>query len=455
MKKVLLIVPPQEIGYGYINDFFWQQGLLYLTAHLKKIPQTSVKIIDGNIHSIKDCMAAVEEKYDIIGIHAIDHTRKYALQIARHAIKQGNKKIIFGGAGAMFGPKQYLNIEGAVIGCCNGPGEFTMVSMLMNKDLKDVPNLIYKENNKIVSSKIKKGRPNVDYTNLPFECYGDIELYLKKQISTKDYPYPPMTYSALSHEGCIHRVRIGNKIIKGCTFCGIPAERFSPRDAKKFWKEIELFEKYISRFDYNLKSIKDWGDSITPGLLRELLEARPENMKHIKYSCYLSISEIKSETLELLKELNCFSVYIGIDGITNLELRRIKKDYSSTRLVVALDLLKKYDFNLEVGFVLGKEGETKISLNNTVKFARLIINIFKNRIIVIQGNILIPYPGSAIFDTLKKECDKDLIFLSVRERIKLWLEKKTQVTFEDCVNSQKRIEMISPRKHSYACTKNE
>src|SRR3989339_1402882 len=124
MKKVLLIVAPQELGYGYINTYFWQQGLLYLSTYLKnKIKNFSLDICDGNIRTLKECEAAVDKKYDLIGFHCVDHTFKNTINLAKRAINRGTKQIIFGGAGAIFSPESYLKKmsgfeQKAFIACC-------------------------------------------------------------------------------------------------------------------------------------------------------------------------------------------------------------------------------------------------------------------------------------------------------------------------------------------------
>lgn len=171
IKKILFVIPPQEIGYGYINNFFWSQGLLYLSSFLKKrFGETiGIEICDGNNISFQECADYINrEEYDLIGFHCVDHTKSNAVKLAKLASNKGCKKIIFGGAGPTFGPEQYIlsmnSVDSSVlIGCCIGPGEYTIQDLILNNNPENIPNFIYRKINGITSnitkSPIQKGRP--------------------------------------------------------------------------------------------------------------------------------------------------------------------------------------------------------------------------------------------------------------------------------------------------------
>lgn len=462
---ILLVVAPQEYGYGYINKFFWQQGLLHLVAYLQENSDHSltVEICDGNIRSLDECRRAiVDREPDLVGFHCVDHTKNQTLMLAELAIKNGCQRVVFGGAGAIFGPTQYLSpltkyCDMALIACCIGAGEECLQGLLEGRPPDRIPNLVFLQEGEVQHSELVKTRPeDTSYLqSLPFPSYSDIMRYVELQLDRPDYPYTPITYSAMSHEGCIHRSRRNNRTTRGCSFCAIPAPRYYPHAPELFWQEILDFNEFCkTSFGEEVNSIKDWGDSISYTLLRRLLDARPQSLARIRYSCYLSISEAQRDTLDLLRRMNCFSVYIGVDGTSNSSLQRLRKPYAMEEVWRALDRIQEYDFRIEIGTILGVEGETQKDLDNTVQFVKEVKDLFDNRTIVLQGNILVPMPGSTTFARLRKRAIRkeqiDPLNLNVEKRIRSWLKHFAHVSFEDCTQAQRLIETISPRRHSYA-----
>lgn len=76
------------------------------------------------------------------------------------------------------------------------------------------------------------------------------------------------------------------------------------------------------------------------------------------------------------------------------------------------------------------------------------------RVIVVQGNMLVPMPGSFVFSSLAHRARErgldDPLRLEVQGRIGLWLQEFAQVGFDECAAAQNSIEAISPRRHSYS-----
>lgn len=470
--SVLLIVPPQQYGYGYINDFFWQEGLLYLASYLKKRfgPELDLEICDGNHRTMDECRRLLRERrYDLVGFHCIDHTRDATFELLRLVGESGCHRVAFGGAGAIFGPEQYLRAADraglaaeAVVGACTDAGEYTIEAMLLDTPPAEIPNFVHLDSSgptaRLRRSRRVAGRPGpAEYLDqLPFELYTEIFDYFTLQLSRPDYPYRPLTYSGLSHEGCPHRVWRDDTLIKSCSFCAIPARKLAYRPPGELWQRVGALDELCrSRLDTPLNSIKDWGDSLTPRLLRDLIDLRPAAHSGMTYSGYLSVADMTPRMLDALREMNCWSVYMGVDGTSDQGLDFLEKGYSEPTLWDRLQLLRDgYDFRVEVGVILGVEGETPGSLARSVEAIRRIGDLFGERVIVVQGNMLVPMPGSLVFNSLARRARErglgDPLRLDVQGRIDLWLREFTRVSFEQCAAAQAEVERISPRRHSYS-----
>lgn len=468
--SVLFVVPPQQYGYGYVNDFFWQEGLLYLASFLRKRfgPRIEVAICDGNHRSMQECRDAVtSRRWDVVGFHCIDHTREATFELLDLAAQAGAGKILFGGAGAIFGPEQYLRRARSIgrdvlVGACTDAGERTLEALLTGARPQDVPNFVYLdgagENASIRRSPVVAGRPGPEeyLDEPPFTDYTEIFDYLRLQLTREDYPYLPCTYSGLSHEGCPHRIWRDGRLVKSCSFCAIPARRLAYRPPGQLWRRIKTLDALCrARLGEAICSVKDWGDSLTPRLLRNLIAARPPEYAGLRYSGYLSVADMTPAMLEALKGMNCWSVYLGVDGTSEHGLEFLGKGYGVPTLWDRLTYLRdNYDFRVEIGVILGVEGETEASLARSVEAVRRLSDMFGERVIVVQGNMLVPMPGSLVFAALARRARShglgDPLDLDVHGRITLWLEHFTDVTFRQCAEAQAAIERISPRRHSYS-----
>ena len=468
--SVLFVVPPQQYGYGYINDFFWQEGLLYLASFLRKRfgDQIDVTVCDGNYRSLQECRDIITaQPWDLVGFHCIDHTRDATFELLQLAADSNCRRLVFGGAGAIFGAEQYLRKGSSLgtdvlVGACTDAGERTIEALLTDMPPDEVPNFVYLSGQgdgaRIRRSRRVAGRPDRDeyLDHLPFEMYTEIFDYLELQLNRPDYPYTPLTYSGLSHEGCPHRVWRDGKLVKSCSFCAIPARKLAYRPPGEMWERIRVLDALCgSRLGERLCSIKDWGDSLTPRLLRDLIATRPSEYSGMRYSGYLSVADMTPTMLKTLKGMNCWSLYMGVDGTSDSGLEFLEKGYSTPTLWDRLSYLRDhYDFRIEVGVILGVEGETRASLQRSVEAVQRVSDMFQDRVIVVQGNMLVPMPGSLVFHSLTRRARThalgDPLELDVQGRINLWLDQFTNVTFQECADAQAAIEQISPRRHSYS-----
>lgn len=451
-KRVVIIIPPANIGYGYINAFFWQKGVLHLASYIHRVAgdEFEVEIFDGNNRSLDECLNLANDGLYAAGIYCIDHTKDNGAVIIEAFVRARCPKLFLGGPGIINSKQSYYNKYGIMqqeteIMYSGSQGEVDVVAFLKGDIISpDSQNCGW---NMEIYDK--------DEEQLYFKAYKrDLCDYISRQLNDSNYPYPAITYSTLSHLGCVYRVKA-----KGCSFCGIPHNFHHVINGKLFWHDFENFRLFChNELGYSVndvKSIKDWGDSISTEVLGELLQHRPDNCRDVEYNCYLSCRDINEENLELLKKLNCFSVYMGIDGVAFSSLASLNKGYTPEILIKRLELLSKYPFKVEMGLIVGNRNENQKSLDRIVNFAEYVNSLFGDKVIVIQGNVLIPMPGSPLYNELSEQvCIMEgkpdpLAALSVEQRIKKWLQFYTQVSFYDCLNTQHRIELISPRKHSY------
>lgn len=134
-----------------------------------------------------------------------------------------------------------------------------------------------------------------------------------------------------------------------------------------------------------------------PMWTRELLKAL-QPLK-LKWNAAVSINAAcDPELLDLMKESGCRSLFIGFESIHPSSIAGVHKTQnSSTSYERAVQEIHKRGIMINASFVFGLDGDTKETFPATLDW------IVKNRIETVTSHILTPYPGTVLYDRLKKE----------------------------------------------------
>jgi len=106
------------------------------------------------------------------------------------------------------------------------------------------------------------------------------------------------------------------------------------------------------------------------------------------------------ETLKMMKKAGCVYLQFGIESGSELILRQMGKKIEKAELYSACMNCKKAGLDYFNSFMIGNPKETRETVEETAEFA------IKLDAIMSGFNILIPYPGTAIF---KKYYEKDFL----------------------------------------------
>lgn len=179
--KIVLINPPMSIETRFSKEMKSLEevgtvspplGICYLAAILEKNGY-DVEIVDSLVlnHTIKKAVDVVLQKNpDIVGITATTASINVAGKIAR-SLKENDKniKIVIGGAHVSAMPEQTLSEFKFDIGVI-GEGEYTLLDIVKaeekNRNLKNIPGIVYSTNGKIFRTLFRSPPKNLDL--LPF-----------------------------------------------------------------------------------------------------------------------------------------------------------------------------------------------------------------------------------------------------------------------------------------------
>ncbi len=368
-------------------------GLISIATYIKnKCPFTEVEILDGELLSQEAIIQRIDG--DIIGINTNTVTYPQAVEIASTA-KAQKRKVVLGGVYASAIPDLILkNRDHLIDHLVVGYGEKPMVDIINGNAPKFIIN--HEPPFDIV--------PNLDRSLV------DIEQYIK--IFQENHPtWKSRASPIFSNLGCTWR----EKSDGGCIFCSRSGAIKAHKEPLNIWGEVrELVEKY------GINYIIDFSDTILQNVewFAQLIRAKPVDINP-PWHVFACMDEIDRITLELLRELQCQHVFIGIEsGDIERYRKSFKEGGSPEKALKVAKLLHDYEIEITPSYVIGLPGENEESLQKTLQHAERLQEITQfEEIFCCQ---LIPFPGSRAFDMLRGKVSLEKDIFDIEELKYLW-----------------------------------
>lgn len=394
--KVLLINPPCDVSLsvGAFADVYRVMppvNLAYLAAYLEKngiIPH----IIDGMILHGKNKIGQILQKIkdikpDVIGISCLTQTADISYQIAKEIRKISNAKIIFGNLHASYFAKSILEEDIADI-VVRGEGEETLLQLIKylqnNGNLSSVDGISFKENGVITHTRERNFIEPLDI--LPFPAWHLFERKKYKLFSFAEIRVPATLISA--SRGCPYN----------CSFCSllIMGRKRRVRSVKNIADEFEYLNqkfgyKQISFVDPIFPFSKKEGINFAEELIKRKLHEK------IIWTTETRVDLVDEELLKILRESGLRRIMYGFETGSNATLDEYRKQFTTEKATEAVEITKRQKIEIIGFFMLGSPCDTEESIFQTIDFAT------KLNIDFAKFNILVPYPGTSLYESLKKE----------------------------------------------------
>jgi len=104
------------------------------------------------------------------------------------------------------------------------------------------------------------------------------------------------------------------------------------------------------------------------------------------------------ELMQLAAESGCKTLFLGIESIGEEQSKSFKKSIKEIReLEDSLKKIKKMGILIHASMVFGLDSDKKEIFDETVRF------LIKNKVSTVSFNVLTPYPGTKVYEDLKKE----------------------------------------------------
>ena len=216
--------------------------------------------------------------------------------------------------------------------------------------------------------------------------------FIKEHLDEKDYFFAAATYPSIqifTGRGCPFR----------CNFCVYPqtmhGHAFRARSAENVVGEFE----YIANNFPDVKEVVIEDDTFTANKKRvkdicQMLVERGIN-KRLKWLCNARV-DLDLETMQAMKKAGCRLIIPGIESGSQQILDNIKKGTKVEMFHQYVSNAKKAGLLIHACYMVGNQGETKETMQKTLKLA------LKLNTDTAQFFPLIPYPGTEAYQWAKE-----------------------------------------------------
>jgi len=371
MKNVVLIEPKSPDRHVFSRWKLPRLGLVILGTRLKAAGY-NVKVFVEDVAPVDFTALFLA---DLVGISTITSTAPRAYEFAKAARRAGIP-VVMGGPHVTFLADEALEYCDYVI---RGEADDLIVDFVdrlaAGADVGDMPSLSHHVGDAVVHNPPCPACPDVEALPVP-----DLALIQGYDTGPGNVRAVPVQTS----RGCPF----------DCTFCSVTkmfgrAYRF--RSTENVMAELRpLRGRYVFFYDDNFTANVKRAKDLMRTMIRERL--------HLKWSAQVRCDAARDpELLDLMVRSGCYYVYIGMESVSPAVLACYAKHQSVGEIRQAVREFDRRGIRIHGMFIFGADEDTTDTIHETARFAR------KHHLASAQFMILVPLPGTPVFETLERE----------------------------------------------------
>ncbi|MBA4392846.1 MAG: B12-binding domain-containing radical SAM protein [Desulfobacca sp.] len=370
-NRILLIEPQSPAEHVFSRARIPRLGTILLGTMLRGLGYEARVIIEEISGTVK---AEDLSWADLVGISSITSTIPRAFHIGDQAKDQG-KWVVYGGPHVSFLPEEAL-CHGDFV--ARGEGETTLIELLEalgdRSNVEEILGLSYWEEGRPTSN---PARPLIqDLNTLPIPDFSLIQGWNPKQA------FVPIATS----RGCPY----------GCKFCSVVTmfgRGYRVRSIDLIMDEIRSNAAQADHLFFC-----DDNFAANPNRAKELLRRMKEEGGHPQWSTQIRAeAALDPEFLELLRETDCWGVYIGFESASAQVLKAYRKKQDAATMRQAIKALHRQGIHIHGMFIIGADEDTPETIRETIRFS------IKNKVDSAQFMMLTPLPGTETFQSLEQD----------------------------------------------------
>jgi anaerobic magnesium-protoporphyrin IX monomethyl ester cyclase len=335
------------------------------------------RIVDANLSPLPHFA-----DYDVIGITSLTSTYPAALRLASRA-KASGMPVVLGGYHASFMDEEALS-TGLVDYVVRGEGEYVMLELANaleeGGDVEDIKGISYMREGKVIRTDPAKVVEELD----------QLPLAARDLLPVRDYPMRldgvPMT-SVVTSRGCPY----------DCSFCAASkfcGTRWRARSPESVVDEVALLK---SQFGFGAVSFVDDNFMLSPKRVSEICDHMLKRGVKMNWMALSRADTIVKEEALVAKMYRAGAriLFLGIESGAQEMLDEYGKREDIELFHRAIDILRSHNIRTWASFIIGAARETRRMIQKTLELAKRLDPY------VAQFSILTPYPGTALFDSVK------------------------------------------------------
>ncbi|MBI5092457.1 MAG: B12-binding domain-containing radical SAM protein [Candidatus Hydrogenedentes bacterium] len=435
IRPQLVLAPPdQNSGRISRSGCFPPLGLLGIATWLRERTGIAAEILDGEILDLQTLAARLRD--GLVGISVSQLT--YANSVALAQIAKGRgATVVFGGHHATAHAERILRTQPSVDAVVVGDGEEAFAGLATGAPYEKAPNLVYRDAEGIIRYTERRdvdlrAVPIPDRTLVPLEPY--IANFCR-QNPNKPFRRP---FAVWTQKGCAWRARSG-----GCSFCARTDHGWRARDVATVWREIGMLCRtygadYIWELSDDILSDTAWFNAFA--------ESKPPEVNPA-FMFYARPAHVTSQAAASMARLGAYEVFLGIEAGDDTILRMANRGITTATNLLAVKRLSEHGLKVFPSFVLGLEGESKVTLRRTEEHLLRILDMASVDTIAVCH--FMPLPGAPAYDRLMrvpkvraKYAHMDHVPLAALQEE--WLRRFCHVTVEELTATRERMISYAP-----------
>ncbi|MBI3635070.1 MAG: B12-binding domain-containing radical SAM protein [Candidatus Rokubacteria bacterium] len=374
LKKLVFVEPKSTHLHIYSRVCIPRLGSVLL-ATIMRTKGYDVRVYIEDIHAIDmgEVMSA-----DLVAISAITSTAPQSYRLADQ-VRANGAIAVMGGTHTSFLPQEGLQHADFVV---RGEGEFAFQELVdaiqAGTGFEKIQNLTYLVDGRVVNNPERPKIPNLDVNPIP-----DYHLITGWE--------PGGVISVATSRGCPF----------SCTFCSVPGmygHAFRTHSIARVLEELELHKGNAYTF---------FADDIFTAnkkRVKELLRGMIDRDLTPQWGAQVRTETVDDpELLQMMRDSNCFNVYVGFESINPRTLKLFQKKQDLAKIERSIERFHAHDIKIHGMFVVGSDEDDLETLDATAEFA------LKQDIDSVQFMILTPIPGSPDWDKLYDSGQKYVI----------------------------------------------
>ena len=362
-------------------------GAAMLEREKHKVVMLDAAERNYNTESVIDIICKTERPPDLIIAEISAPSRNSDLLfISKLKEKFCNSHITLVGSHATIYHKDLLENNKDIDSICRGEYFLTLTKLAnaleSNVSLGDVKGLSFNKNGEI---QINHKRDLIKNLNdLPFPAR---HLLDPLNYRVGHYTYAPQILM-LTSMGCPAK----------CTYCVWPQVLYEGK--VRFRSSESVVEEMLRvKSDYKAREIYFDDDTfnVTEKRVMDICSKMIEKNTNIPWITEMRCDVISLDMLRLMKKAGCIKILYGVESGNQNILNNCKKGVTLQQIRDAFDLTRKAKIKTHAAFMLGLPGETKDTIQETIKFAKEL------KADTIQCSIAQPYPGTEFFNQAQRD----------------------------------------------------